>query len=224
MKNRLEADNFGMSKITFSKRIDKQLVDIDCLREALYNAVAHNDWENSRIPIIYRFSDRFEILSYGGIPNGQTKENFLKGISKPRSESLMRILRDLGYVERTGHGVLKIIDKYGEKAFTFGDDYIIVTIPFDKEVASSFALDKNIIDVEGTKGTKEDTKIISDIKKILLEQISNNNKITMDELATILSVSKKTIRYHIDILRNKGQIKRIGSNRGGEWVINHKQK
>lgn len=94
MKNRLETENFGMSKITFSKRIDKQLVDMDCLREALYNAVVYNDWENSRIPIIYKFNDRFEIISYGGIPNGQTKEMFLKGISKPRSESLMRILRD----------------------------------------------------------------------------------------------------------------------------------
>lgn len=211
MKNRLEAENFGMSKITFSKRIDKQLVDMDCLREALYNAVAHNDWENSRIPIIYKFSDRFEIISYGGIPNGQTKEKFLKGISKPRSESLMRVLRDLGYAERKGQGIIRIVNKYGTKAFTFGDDYIIVTLPFDKEVYDSFSI--------YNKKQKN-----NNIKKILLEQISNNNKITMDELATILSVSKKTIRYHIDILRNKGQIKRIGSNRGGEWVINHKQK
>lgn len=208
MKNRLETENFGMSKITFSKRIDKQLVDMDCLREALYNAVVYNDWENSRIPIIYKFNDRFEIISYGGIPNGQTKEMFLKGISKPRSESLMRILRDWGYVERTGQGVLKIIDKYGEKAFTFGEDYIIVTIPFDKEVASSFPFDKNIIDIE----------------KTILKQITYNNKISIEELAYKNSVSIKTIRYHIDILRNNGVIKRIGSKRGGEWVINNNQK
>lgn len=209
MKNRLEAENFGMSKITFQKRIDKQLVDADCLREALYNAVAHNDWENSRIPIIYRF----EILSYGGIPNGQTKEKFLMGISKPRSESLMRILRDLGYAERTGHGVLKIVNKYGSKSFTFGDDYIIVTLPFDKEVSDSFFLED--------KGTKEEDKGTKkeEIDQLILKQISNMNKISIEELAYKNSVSKKTVRYHIDKLRDKGIIKRIGSNRGGYWII-----
>lgn len=206
MNNRLEAENFGMSKITFQKRIDKRLVDMDCLREALYNAVAHNDWENSRIPIIYRFSDRFEILSYGGLPKGQTKENFLKGISKPRSESLMRILRDLGYVERKGQGVLKIVNKYGSKSISFGDDYIIVTLPFDKEVCDSFFLED--------KGTKEE-----EIDQLILKQISNMNKISIEKLAYKNSVSKKTIRYHIDKLRDKGIIKRIGSNRGGYWII-----
>ena len=34
-----------------------------------------------------------------------------KGVSKPRSESLIRIMRELGYSERTRHGVL-VLFKY----------------------------------------------------------------------------------------------------------------
>lgn len=38
---RLEAENRGVTKISSTTRNTKNLVDIDCLREAVYNALAH---------------------------------------------------------------------------------------------------------------------------------------------------------------------------------------
>jgi len=153
--NRLEAENTGVSIITSTKRLDKKLVDIECLKEAIYNAVINNDWINNRVPIIYRFSDRIEILSYGGLPLGQTKGNFFKGISKPRSESLMRIMRDLGYTERTGHGVPNIVSKYGEKAFTIEDEYILVTLPFNYSFIENGTQEADFGTQEVEVGTQE---------------------------------------------------------------------
>ncbi len=101
MINRLEAENYTKSTITSKQRIDKRLINMDCLKEAFYNAVAHNDWSIVE-PAVYMFDDRIEVISYGGLPTGETVEMFYKGISRPRNPALMRILKDLGYVERTG--------------------------------------------------------------------------------------------------------------------------
>ena len=225
--DRLEAENIGRSDITSAKRIDKRLVDMECLREAVCNAVAHNDWENSRVPIVYRFEDRFEIISYGGLPSGQTKEDFLKGISKPRSESLMRILRDLGYVERTGHGVLSIIDKYGENAFCFGDDYIIVTLPFNKDVINNlddvlFAQKDELMDKKANKrANKRANKNCVDIIK-LIEELENNPTTSVRSLSKIFNVNEKAMRVNIEKLRKNGILTRVGSNKTGKWIVQNK--
>ena len=50
---RLEAENRGITKISSTTRSTKNLVDIDCLREAVYNALAHNDWLNGGTPSVY---------------------------------------------------------------------------------------------------------------------------------------------------------------------------
>ncbi len=112
---RLEAENRGITEISSTTRSTKNLVDIDCLREAVYNALAHNDWLNGGVPSVYVYNDRIEIISYGGLPFGQTEENFFKGISKPRSEGFTRILRDLDFAERTGHEYLKSSTSTGRK-------------------------------------------------------------------------------------------------------------
>ena len=47
----------------------------------------------------------------------------------------------------------------------------------------------------------------------------NNPKITYDELAEMLSVSRATIKRKVNDLSAKGIIKRIGNNRSGYWEI-----
>ena len=64
--------------------------DIDAVDEALINALVHNDWSISE-PLVSMFNDRLEIISYGGLPYKQTKEQFLKGVSIPRNLSLIHI-------------------------------------------------------------------------------------------------------------------------------------
>ena len=49
----------------------------------------------------------------------------------------MRILRDLEYVEQSGFGINKIIEVYGKEVFKITDNFITVSLPFDKEVINS---------------------------------------------------------------------------------------
>lgn len=103
--SRLEVINITKSLIDGSARgKDKRLINSKCLREAFLNAIAHNDWTSRVPPLIYVFSNRIEIVSSGGLPNGLIIEEFYNGYSKPRNPELMRILRDLEYVEQSGYG------------------------------------------------------------------------------------------------------------------------
>lgn len=129
--DRLEAINTTKSKIGMPYREDKRMIDMRCLREALINAIAHNDWISKNPPTVFIYSDRIEIISTGGLPIGLSREEFFNGISKPRNQELMRVLSDLKYVERTGYVVLQILRIYGEDAFEITKNFIKVTFKFD---------------------------------------------------------------------------------------------
>lgn len=80
------------------------------LREALVNAVAHRDYSltNAQI-LLYIFADRIELRSPGVLPNSVTLDNIRTHYSKPRNETIARVLFNLGYVNRLGSGVPRII-------------------------------------------------------------------------------------------------------------------
>ena len=73
-----------------------------------------------------------EIVSYGGIPKNLTKEEFLSGKTEPVNKELMKIFLQCGIVEHSGHGVPIVIKEYGEKAYSFSQNMITVTIPFNR--------------------------------------------------------------------------------------------
>lgn len=77
IKNRLIAENICISDTTVRPRVDKYLYDIDCVNEAVLNSLVHNDWTITE-PQISMFSDRIEVLSHGGLPNGMTKKTIFR--------------------------------------------------------------------------------------------------------------------------------------------------
>ncbi len=78
------------------------------------------------------FSDRIEILSRGTIPPGQTIEGFYAGESVPVNQKLSDILLQLHISERTGRGVPKITEVYGEGTYEFRENSIVVFIPYNR--------------------------------------------------------------------------------------------
>ena len=224
---RLEAENRGVTEISLTTRRTKNLVDIDCLREAVYNALAHNDWLNGGVPSVYVFSDRIEIISYGGLPFGQTEENFFKGISKPRSEGFIRILRDLDFVERTGHGIPQIIGKYGKKVFNITDSFILVTLPFDSDVVSKLSknehLDEHLnehLDEHLDEHLGEQSKVkTSDRENLVIKMIRDNPYVTYADVSSKLGVSIATVRRIFSALKKKGIIVGSRENKYAKWML-----
>ncbi|MDO5845274.1 MAG: ATP-binding protein, partial [Methanocorpusculum sp.] len=127
LNDRLIAENTTFAKITPKERLERKLIDAAALREAVLNAILHNDYANFPSPKIEFFSDRVEITSMGGLPLGMTIDNFFSGMSIPRNNELMRVFRDIDFVEQLGSGVPRILEAYSRDVFTVSDNYIRVT-------------------------------------------------------------------------------------------------
>ncbi len=212
IKNRLAAENICVSDTTVRPRIDRYLFDFDSVNEAVINALVHNDWNISQ-PLISFFSDRIEILSHGGLPKGQTRELFFRGISKPRNDMLMRIFLNMNLTEHTGHGIPAILSQYGEEAFEIGDFYILVTIPYDKDVLGVANRNKNV-------GINVGTNVgLNATEKKVLSHLLENPEATADDMAATIGVTKRTIERTLKKLQEKGLLVRSGAKKSGSWIV-----
>lgn len=107
------------------KKKEKRLVDPNALREAVVNAIIHNDYSNGIPPVFEIFLDRFVITSSGGLPQELTQGEFFEGISAPRNKELMRVFKDVRLVEQLGSGVQRILKMYDREIFRFSMNYIL---------------------------------------------------------------------------------------------------
>ncbi len=67
--DKIEVENKTLAKITSKEREEKRLWDPVALREAIINAIVHNDYTLEVPPKFEFFDDRIEITSYGGLPH-----------------------------------------------------------------------------------------------------------------------------------------------------------
>lgn len=210
IKLRLAAENICISDTTVRPRKDIYLFDFDAVNEAVLNALVHNDWTMSE-PQISLFSNRMEILSHGGLPNGMTLDDFYEGISHPRNSTLMRIFLNIGLTEHTDHGVPTIIKKYGKEVFDIKDNYIKCIIPFDKKVLE--ITNKN---VSSNVSTNID---INKTEKAVLGILIGNPKQKTNQMASEIGVTIRTIERALVSLKKKGLIERIGTSKNGSWCV-----
>lgn len=115
--DKIELENPTSTRITSKERVDTRLWDMVALREAIINALVHNDFTREVPPKFEIFPDRIEISSAGGIPEGLSQEEFFQGFSVLRNKELMRIFKDLRMVEQLGSGVPRILKSYGKECF-----------------------------------------------------------------------------------------------------------
>ncbi len=98
------------TRIETFQQTDRPQYPRPALREAVVNAVAHRDYslEGAQI-LLYILNDRIEIRSPGTLPNGVTLQNIRTHYSRPRNETIARVLFNLGYVNTLGSGVPRMI-------------------------------------------------------------------------------------------------------------------
>lgn len=191
------------------ERKEVPLFDNKAFREAIINAVLHNLWVEGNEPMISVFSDRIEILSRGTLAPAQTMEGFFLGESIPVNEKLSEIFLQLHISEKSGRGVPKITEMYGKDAFSFRENSIVVTIPFEK------------INRIGNKVGKKvgDKKPLNSRRQKIISEMRDNPNITIAELHNILGVSETPVENNISFLRENGYRERVGSKKAGYWNV-----
>lgn len=207
--DRLEAENTVYAKIEYKGRKEVEMIDKKALKEAVINAIVHNDYSYGNSPIIELYSDRIEITSSGGLPQELSKTDFFRGITAPRNKELIRVFKDVDLIENIGSGILRILKAYDKNCFIFMDNFLRVSFKYRE---NPFEYDQKI-------NQENDQRELSNIQNKIISLISQNSKITQKEMAKILEVSREKIKYNIAILKDMNVIDREGSNKIGEWKI-----
>jgi len=223
--DKLELENKTRSKITYKERENQRLWNPIALREAVINAIIHNDYTNEVPPKFELFDDRIEITSSGGLPDSLNQEEFFEGVSIPRNKELMRVFKDLDMVEQLGSGVPRILDYYSKGCFKFSEHFLRMTFPIDSEEtistggqisgAISGAIGGAIggaIEIEGQ------VQELTQRQNQVLDILKQDSKISYRIIAKQLNINKSAVLKHIEILKEEGYIERIGGTRGF-WKI-----
>ena len=211
---KFRTENKVYAKITYPERIEQSMYDYTAVREAVINAIVHNDWATEYPPKFEFFSDRLEISSFGGIQSEFTEEEFLQGYSAPKNPELMRVFRDLELVEHLGTGIRRILKRYDKSIYHFYPHFIRVSIKYNQ---NEFEYDNKI----NTNDSKLDysKSELNNIQKGIIGLMLDRPKITQEEMSNLLGVTPRTIRNHIKYLIDNDYIERVGANKNGKWKV-----
>lgn len=111
--------------------------------------------------------------------------------------------------KEAGTALPKITEMYGKDAFSFRENSIVVTIPFER------------INKVGNKVGKKvgDKKPLNSRRQKIIAEMRDNPNITTAELHSILGVSETAVENNISFLRENGYIERVGSKKAGYWKV-----
>ena len=201
--DRIEVENITYTKITSKERIEKRKWNAVALREAIINAIVHNDYTYELAPKFEFFDDRFEITSYGGLPQGLSEEEFFEGVSIPRSKEIMRIFKDMELVEQLGSGIPRVLLTYGKECFRFSDNYIRMSFPTE-QVTEQDSINEGV-----NEGVNR-----------LLKLIKETPGKRKPYYASSMNIPEKTTERWLKQLRDEGKIQFKGAAKtGGYFVI-----
>lgn len=125
-----------------------------------------------------------------------------------------------GYIERVGSGttdIIKLCEECGLATPVFEDagDFTVVLKRSKKSVVGGGQKDGQ---KDGQKSGQKQPDEMTSADKIL-NCIRENPSVTRNELVQIVGISSSAIQKHINNLKEKGSIRRIGGDRGGHWEV-----
>jgi predicted HTH transcriptional regulator len=213
--NKFEIENVTKTKITSKERVEKRLVDSVALREAIINAIVHNDYSSEVPPLFEIFSDRIVITSYGGLIDGFSEEEFFGCCSKPRNRELMRVFKDVGLCEQLGSGMARILSAYDKSIFELSKNFTKVTFKFPEKVAIKSG-DKKVAIKSGDKKT---SKKYEEQKSAVIEYLTTKKSAKSEEFVEVLGVKISRVKIILKRMVDDGIIATDGGNRNRIYML-----
>src|SRR6056297_1644784 len=136
----------------------------------------------------------------------------------PKNPNIARVFKETGMADELGSGVrnlLKYVRIYANgKPQLFDEDVFKLIVPIPD---FSFGLNEPVNELVN-EPVNEPVKIKPSLKEVI-DLISFNPEITIDEMVEALKKSKSTVKRYIAELKNLQIIEREGSDKTGKWVI-----
>jgi len=205
---RLESENRTFAQISYPTRVERSMVDKTALREAVINAIVHNDYSLA-VPLVEVFSDRITVTSAGGLVSGLSRKDFFNCRSMTRNRILMRVFRDVELVESLGSGMTRILRAYNRSIFDLTPSFLVVTFPLE-------LLED---DMKGVTINEPINEPVKTLEEELLAVIRRKPTMSKEEFAHEIGKSRTTVTRIIQSLFEQGKIKRVGSRKTGHWEI-----
>ena len=206
------------AKITYEHdvRVETYPFPREGVREAIYNALGHNNYAAS-IPIQIRIEDDAMYISNNCIlPKNWTVDTLMKPHkSEPFNPSIAHVFYRAGYIESWGRGIQKICEACQELGTpdpeyrVLGDD---ITVKF-------FALED--AKISESKNPKHQGDVLGDVlEDRILDELRRNPSLNQKELANMLHTSVPSVQRAMSRLKDDGRLIRKGGKRFGYWEIN----
>ena len=204
-------------------REEKYEYPLPALREAIVNAITHRNYllkgENIKVAV---FDNRIEISSPGELPAGYSVDDIgKKDFSKLRNLTIGRIFSELKIIEQWGRGfsnIIKSCKQYENIVPEFKEELLQFKIIFWNKKIEVKVSDK-VREKVGRRYPEITQKTTQKTTQKILEIIKGEPQITRRELAKLIGISEDGIKYHLNNLKQKSILKRIGPDKGGYWEI-----
>ncbi len=198
---------------------------LEAARELVVNAVAHRDYRiNGDGVRLFIFSNRMEVTSPGRLPGPVTIAN-IKDERFSRNPAIVQVLSDMGFIERLGYGVDRVIDLMQQQQLsapefeeTAGGFRVVLrnadTKPKVQQPPSKPAQQLNGI-YRGVEINPRQEEAI-----LYLNREGGNKRITNSDLQALCpDVHPETIRRDLADLVAKNILRKMGQKRGSYYVF-----
>ncbi|MBO7423912.1 MAG: putative DNA binding domain-containing protein [Oscillospiraceae bacterium] len=209
------------AKITYEhdRRVETYPFARNAIREAIYNAIAHNCYMYGT-PIQIRIEEEQIIVSNHCIlPEGWTTETLMQPHdSIPYNPDIANVFYRAGYIETWGQGIQKICDE----CIALGAELPRYEILGTGIRVYFPALRSALMDQSNTpKGhsAKNDGTLDDTMAYKIIEVIRCKPDITLDQLSTETGIARRTLVRYMSALKEAGRIERVGGKRYGHWEI-----
>lgn len=204
-------------------RVEEYPFAREAIREAVYNAIAHNCYMYGTPIQIRVMDDAITISNSCILPEGWTVDTLMgPHDSKPYNPDIARVFYRAGFIENWGQGIQKICDEcQGIGAELPVYELVGTTLRIHFKALESAFIDQSKVpkcqngSLDGPiKGPKE--ILLADK---IIQLLRDNPKSTYDDLMSETSVSRSTIKRAMGNLVADGHIVRVGGKRYGHWEI-----
>lgn len=202
-------------RILGMERIEASEYPLEVVREAIVNAVAHRDYQIRGDEIrILLFSDRIEFYSPGKLPGHVTVENLVDERFS-RNEIIVQVLSDLGFIERLGYGIDRMI-RATEQAG--------LARPWFEETAAGFRVTlygrgEGLI-TDGSERRRWLLLGLNERQAQAMEYLSEKGRIANRDYQELCpEVSAETIRRDLADLVRKDLLLKIGDKRATYYIF-----
>jgi ATP-dependent DNA helicase RecG len=194
--------SYQYEEIKGTKRIEVETIPEEAFREALANAIVHRQWDVKSHIRVAMYSKYVEIISPGGLPEGLSEEEYLKGqISILRNPIIGNIFFRLHHIEKFGTGVKRILNSYEKSLvkpkFFIYDNSIRITLP--------------VMEYNFENSLSEDEAIIYKI-------FNDNIEYSSTDITNLTKFGKTKVVEILNSLVEHGYIRIKGRGRGTKYI------